>query len=77
MSFPLILTVLALLCLFTVRNALVFHVRMKAINIIYHEVAPTVDYTKLAQEKLEGKNNYHAQTLDLRKWTFKQFFGDL
>lgn len=65
-------TLLVLAALFVVRAVIVFKCDLKAIDIAF-----AYKDWRAGKKKLDANDEYLSKILDLRKWTYSQFYPDL
>jgi hypothetical protein len=62
------------------RNNLIFKIRNQAIKKIYDENIKNIGTSKTRKEYdsiLDKPGSYYFMVIDLRKWTFKDFYPNL
>lgn len=69
-----LLTSIALLLLFVIRNELTYRMRMAATDVL--ETLIGTDDFEIEFDRFKAAS-YESMMFDLRKWTFKQFYPSL
>lgn len=70
------LVLMALAVLFLVRNEVVHKHRLRRIDECHANNARRIDNRKEPLKYDHERNAYVADVLDLRKWTYSDFYGD-
>ena len=76
----LVLFAMATIIIAMFRNHLVFKYRIRAIREISKKAKAAIDSDgdwRKYYTKLEGYDTYNKMFLDIRKWTYRQFYSDL
>lgn len=68
-------TIFLLLCMLLVRGKLVGDYRLKLLNKMYDPYKTCIERGLLY--KMYHATSYDKMLFDFRKWTFKQFYGDV
>lgn len=74
------LAALALCGLFALRNRLVFKVRMRRLDEIYSANMKAIHNGRMPPymyEKYHDAQSYDEQIIDLKKWTYRQFYPEV